>query len=148
MSSDGPIVLFRRAPAELNRPGVERFAQTLRQEVAGGAAFRCLVTDDRELRRLNRTFLGKDYPTDVLSFPEPGPDRTLGEMAISGQRALDQASVYGHSVDDEVRILMLHGLLHLMGMDHEHDRGKMARAEARWRTRLRLPAGLIQRVRA
>ena len=69
MPSDGHIVLFRRAPADLNRRNLERFAQVLRDEVTDGGGFQCLVTDDRELRRLNRTFLSKDYATDVLSFP-------------------------------------------------------------------------------
>jgi probable rRNA maturation factor len=146
MSSDDNIVLFRRAPAELDRRGLERFARVLREEVARGAGFECLVTDDRELRRLNREFLGKDYPTDVLSFPEDGA--RLGEIAISAQRAREQAAAYGHTVHDEIRILMLHGVLHLTGMDHETDRGRMARAEAAWRKRLGLPAGLIERVRA
>lgn len=98
-------------------------------EVAGGRRFTCLLTDDRELSRLNRQFLGKDYPTDVLAFPEPGPDGFLGEMAISVDRAAEQARRFGHSVEDEIGILMLHGLLHLIGMDHESDRGRMARAE-------------------
>ena len=153
MSTSGDhIVLFRRAPAELNRRSLERFAQVLREEVADGAGFQCLVTDDRELRRLNREFLGKDYATDVLSFPEErfetAPAGWSGEIAISAQRAGEQARVYGHSLDDEIRILMLHGVLHLMGMDHETDRGRMARAEAVWRLRLALPAGVIERVRS
>jgi probable rRNA maturation factor len=151
-TSGGHIVLFRRAPAELNRRNLERFAQVLRAEVADGAAFQCLVTDDRELRRLNREFLGKDYATDVLSFPEErfptAAAEWSGEISISAQRARAQARVYGHSIDDEIRILMLHGVLHLMGMDHETDRGRMARAEADWRLRLALPAGVIERVRA
>ena len=151
MSTSGDhIVLFRRAPAELNRRDLERFAQVLRAEVADGAGFQCLITDDRELRRLNREFLGKDYPTDVLSFPEErfrtAAAGWFGEIAISSQRARQQAGAYGHSIDDEIRILMLHGVLHLMGMDHETDRGKMARAEAEWRMRLELPAGVIERV--
>ncbi len=148
MSSSGDhIVLFRRAPAELNRRNLESFARTLRDQVASGSAFQCLVTDDRELRRLNRDFLGKDYPTDVLSFPG-GTGESLGEIAISAQRAGAQAADYGHSTEEEICILMLHGLLHLKGMDHETDRGRMAKAEARWRQKLQLPAGLIERVRA
>ena len=153
MSTSGDhIVLFRRAPAELNRRNLERFAQVLREEVAHGAGFQCLVTDDRELRRLNREFLGKDYATDVLSFPEER-FRTAaagwsGEIAISAQRARAQASVYGHSIDDEIRILMLHGVLHLTGLDHETDAGRMARSEKRWRARLGLPTSLIERVHA
>ncbi len=140
--------MFRRTPAELHRRTLERFAQTLREEVARGGAFTCLLTGDRELRRLNRDFLGRDYATDVLSFPAPGPDGFVGEMAISLPRARAQAAGLGHPVEDEIRILMLHGLLHLLGMDHETDGGRMARAEMRWRRRLGLPAGLIERARA
>jgi probable rRNA maturation factor len=117
------------------------------EEVAGARPFSCLLTDDRELRRLNRSFLGRDYPTDVLSFPAPGPDGSLGEIAISVQRAEEQAREHGHPGAEEVGILVLHGLLHLMDMDHESDRGRMARAESRWRRKLGLPTGLIARGR-
>jgi len=96
------------------------------------------------LRRLNREFRGKDYPTDVLSFP--GSDGHLGDLAISAARARAQAREFGHTTEDELRILMLHGVLHLMGMDHEADNGRMARAERRWRRELGLPNGLIERV--
>ena len=69
-------------------------------------------------------------------------------MAISVERAQEQARSRGHGLEEEIGILMLHGLLHLLGMDHENDRGRMARAETRWRKKLGLPAGLIERVRA
>ncbi len=142
MSKDR-LVLFRRA-GRLDRSGLEQFARRLRDEVAEARPFRCLITDDRELRRLNKSFLGKDYPTDVLSFPEPG-NGFLGEMAISAERAAEQARARGHQPAEEVRILMLHGVLHLTGMDHEADRGRMARAEKTWRRKLGLPEGLIER---
>jgi probable rRNA maturation factor len=96
---------------------------------------------------LNGRFRGKDEATDVLSFPTGGRGR-LGDIAISLGRARLQAREFGHSTETEVRVLMLHGLLHLLGMDHEADAGRMARAEKRWRTRLGLPGGLIERVRA
>jgi probable rRNA maturation factor len=157
MPDSEPLVLFRlrRARAGLRRPALEEFARLLRARVAGGREFQCLVTDDRELQRLNRQFLGKDYPTDVLSFPagkaaRPGKPvpRLLGELAISAKRAAEQAREFGHPVEDEIRILMLHGVLHLVGMDHERDRGAMARAESAWRKKLGLPAGLIERAPA
>jgi probable rRNA maturation factor len=148
MSSLEDPVLFRRTPRSLPRRSIRKFAERLRQSVAGGRGFCCLLTDDRELRRLNRQFLEKDCPTDVISFPEPGPDGFLGEMAISVQRAAEQARRYGHGVEQEIGVLMLHGLLHLLGMDHEKDRGRMARAEKRWREELGLPPGLAERVRA
>jgi len=111
----------------------------LAKRVGRGRTVTCLITTDTELRRLNREFRKKDYATDVLSFP---PD----EMAISLDRAAVQAKELGHSLDAELRILMLHGLLHLCGMDHESDAGEMRRAETRWRKRLGLPSGLIERV--
>ncbi|MCC7176661.1 MAG: rRNA maturation RNase YbeY [Bryobacterales bacterium] len=140
-------LLFRRAPRSLARRPLAEYARRLQHAVAGGRAFLCLITDDRELRRLNRQFLRRDEPTDVLSFPEPGPDGFLGEMAISAGRAREQARALGHSLDEEIRILMLHGLLHLLGMNHAADRGCMARAERRWRRKLGLPPGLIERAR-
>lgn len=139
-------MLYRRAGSGLPRRELRVFADQLRDSVTGGRPFTCMITDDRELGRLNRMFLGKDYPTDVLSFPSAGPG-PLGELAISVDRAREQASEHGHDPVDEIRILMLHGVLHLLGMDHEHDRGAMARAEKRWRQEFGLPTGLIERSR-
>ena len=148
MSVSEDLVLFRRAPASLRRAPLREFARKLRDEVAGGHKFHCLITDDRELRRLNRQFLGHDYPTDVLSFPSAEGAGWLGELAISAARAAEQARDFGHSQLDEIRILMLHGVLHLLGMDHATDRGQMARAETRWRKKLHLPPGVIARARS
>ena len=145
-SPDGSTVTFRRAPAGFRRRTVERFALRLQKEVAKGKPFDCLITGDADLRRLNREFRGQDYATDVLSFPAAPPAANLGDLAISLGRARAQARVYGHDIEQEVRILMLHGLLHLLGMDHETDDGRMQRAEKRWRTKLGLANGLIERV--
>jgi len=106
-----------------------------------------LIAGDAELRRLNRDFRGKDYPTDVLSFPAEPAGAFLGDIAISLGRARAQAREFGHTIEQEVQILMLHGVLHLCGHDHESDSGAMARAEKRWRAKLGLPSGLIERVR-
>jgi probable rRNA maturation factor len=97
---------------------------------------------DEAIRKLNRQFRGRNYVTDVLSFPsrvepfevENGPQ--LGEVVISVQRAAAQAKAHGLSFSDEVRQLILHGLLHLCGYDHEIDRGAMNRLELRLRRRL------------
>ena len=148
MPRSEPMVLMRRVPSGLRRGLLEAFAQQLRTHVTSGRWFQCLIADDCELQRLNRDFLGKDYPADVLSFPAAQSAETLGEIAISYQRAREQACAFGHSIKDEVCILMLHGVLHLMGMDHERDRGAMARAEIAWRNKLGLPASLIERVSA
>jgi len=148
MSRPEGLVSYRRAPSTLRRRPIEAFAQNLLEAIAAGRTFHCLITDDRELRLLNRRFLGHDYATDVLSFPAGDGGETLGEMAISAGRAAAQAREFGHSQLDEIRILMLHGVLHLMGMDHETDSGRMRRAETRWRKKLNLPPGLIARARA
>lgn len=139
-------LLFRRARGLTDRAALREFAEGLRRDVTGGRPFVCLITDDRELQRLNSEFLGHDYPTDVLSFPSGDGAGSLGDMAISVDRAREQAADFGHGLSDEIRILMLHGALHLMGMDHENDRGRMKRTETAWRKRLGLPAGLIERV--
>jgi probable rRNA maturation factor len=147
-SPDGSTVLFRRAPASLRRRPLAAFAHVLETQVARGRRFDCLIAGNAELRRLNRQFRGEDHATDVLSFPSLDADAGgLGDVAISLGRARAQARQFGHSVEDEIRILMLHGVLHLLGMDHENDGGRMARAEKRWRTRLGLPSSLIARVR-
>ncbi len=139
----GPL-LWEARTGSLRRDELRRFAMRLRREVANGREFHCLIAGDARLHELNRRFLGKDRPTDVLSFPS-GHGPNLGEMAISMDRAREQAREQGHAVGTEVKILMLHGLLHLLGMDHERDGGQMARTERRWRERLALPAGLIER---
>lgn len=146
MSSGGSTLLYRRAGSGLPRRDLRIFADQLSSQVAGGRTFTCLLTDDRELERLNRSFLGNDYATDVLSFPS-GDSCSLGDIAISVQRAQEQAAALGHETADELKVLMLHGLLHLLGYDHERDRGAMARLETRWRREFRLPEGLIERSR-
>jgi len=157
-SREGSSVQFRRAAPDVRPRAVARFARKLQKEIAGGRAFDTLIAGDAELRKLNRKFRGKDRVTDVLSFPSTPTGTTqarmpvlqdglLGDVAISLARARAQAREFGHSAEQEVRILMLHGLLHLLGMDHASDGGRMARAERRWRIKLGLPNGLIDRVR-
>jgi probable rRNA maturation factor len=144
---DSPV-LFQCGRVRLDRAGLRAFASRLEREVAGGRSFEALIARDAELQQLNRDFLNHDYPTDVLSFPSGAPQGSLGEIAISFDRARGQAAEHGHTVDAELCILMLHGLLHLLGMDHETDRGKMRRLETKWRRALELPSGLIERVMA
>ena len=144
-------VLFRAFPEEITFSADEKrvirtFARTLSNCVVNRRPFVCVISDDAELRHLNGAFRGTNSATDVLSFPAPADAGDLGEMIISAQRAEAQAREFGHGRADEIRILMLHGLLHLSGMDHESDRGDMARAEREWREKLGLPSSLIARV--
>ena len=151
MKSD-PHISCRRKPASVDLAALEAFAEALRKRVAHGCEFHCLLTNDAELQSLNRQFLGKNYATDALSFPEDGGDPSgdiaisrIGDIAISVMRARAQARAFGHSVDEELKILLLHGVLHLTGLDHETDSGEMKRAEIRWRKKFGLSVSLIER---
>jgi probable rRNA maturation factor len=116
-----------------------------------------LLTTDAVLRNLNRRFRGKNKSTDVLSFPadtaipgskhltEPSAEKIAGDLAISIPTARRQAAEQGHSLSTEVKVLILHGVLHLAGYDHEADAGEMERRERLLRGRLGLPLGLIER---
>ncbi len=147
MSDSEVSLIFSAAPRTVRRRELRRFAVMLSERVAGGRGFTCLITSDNELRRLNRTFRKRDYVTDVLSFPSGESQGPLGDIAIAAGRAAEQSRERGHSLETEIRTLMLHGVLHLLGMDHEKDNGKMARAERRYRRDFNLPAGLIERAK-
>jgi probable rRNA maturation factor len=137
-------LVFRDPRRLVRRAELRDFLEEIARRILRGRSVVCLLTGDDDLRRLNRQFRGLNYATDVLSFP-PDTASTAGEIAISLDRASAQAAEHGHSLADEIRILMLHGVLHLAGMDHESDSGEMAEAEIRWRRRLGLPTGLIER---
>jgi probable rRNA maturation factor len=113
-----------------------------------------LLTTDSAIRRLNRQFRGKNKATDVLSFPAADftevskngrTEPVAGDLAISVPTARRQAEERGHTLGVEIKVLMLHGLLHLAGYDHETDNGTMARRELTLRAKLKLPHGLIER---
>jgi probable rRNA maturation factor len=104
------------------------------------------VVSDRRMRALHRQFRGKDKVTDVLSFPAESRG-FLGDVVIAAGVAKRQARECGHSLQTEIRVLALHGLLHLLGYDHESDHGTMARVEARLRKKAGLTEGLIERQR-
>jgi probable rRNA maturation factor len=115
---------------------------------ASGVVTVAFVTDAR-MRQLNRAFRRTDRPTDVLSFPSSdAPARRgepLGDIVIAAGVARRQAAEAGHGIGVESRLLALHGLLHLMGYDHETDDGQMARVERRLRRKGGLASGLIER---
>jgi probable rRNA maturation factor len=132
----------------LSSSGLTRFLNCARTAVGLKGAVDVLLTGDATLRQLNKTFRSKNKSTDVLSFPTPREiaQQHAGDLAISLETAARQAKTYGHTLRDEVRILLLHGLLHLSGEDHETDNGEMAARESKLRRELRLPTTLIERV--
>ena len=120
---------------------LQRFARRAQKLAEVQGEVDILIASNKRLRDLNRRFRRRNKPTDVLSFLRPSG----GDIAISAQIAFDNAQRYGHSLASELKILVLHGMLHLAGYDHESDNGHMARAEARLRSQLKLPASLIDR---
>jgi probable rRNA maturation factor len=147
--------------------GLDRWLTNVAPSRARGAVSIALVSDKR-MRELNRRYRGIDRATDVLSFPATNsPQRTrstlrhqpkrdsansasstvafLGDIAIARGVARQQARDAGHSERSELRVLALHGLLHLLGYDHELDNGTMARVERRLRRKGGLREGLIER---
>jgi len=143
------MVILQKRVAGLTERALDRFLARARRAAGLRRPVNVLVTSNRELQSLNRRFRGKDEPTDVLSFPElPGAKaRYAGEIAVSAEIAARNARTLGHSAAAEIKILALHGILHLRGYDHETDKGQMARREERLRRALGLPAGLIERNR-
>jgi probable rRNA maturation factor len=131
------VLLNRQRRVKFRRAEVAAFLARLEADVAGreiGVA----VVSDAVIRRYNRRYRKINRATDVLSFE---PD----DLVISAETARRQARQLGHSVEEEMKVLALHGVLHLLGHDHERDRGEMARLERRWRERLGLPVVLTQR---
>jgi probable rRNA maturation factor len=130
----------------LNRTALARFLTRARKAAGLDGAVTVLLAGDARLKELNRTYRRKNKPTDVLSFPagENG-EGVAGDLAISVETAARQAEEHGHALEDELRILTLHGVLHLAGYDHEADRGEMRALESGLRAKLKLPVGLIER---
>ncbi len=152
MPDSGPsswiaLVILQKRVVGLTELALDRFIARARRAAGLRAAVNVLVTSNVELQELNRRFRGKDQPTDVLSFPAlPGlKPRYAGDIAISAEIAAHNARVLGHTAAEEIKILALHGILHLRGYDHESDQGQMARREQKLRSDLRLPIGLIER---
>jgi probable rRNA maturation factor len=105
-----------------------------------------ILTTDEEIQKLNKLHRQKDKPTDVLSFPlENLPGMPLGSIVISIDTAKKGANEYGHSIEDEIKLLFIHGLLHLLGYDHEVDNGEMREKEKEIIEKFNLPKSLIIR---
>ncbi len=138
------------ARGALPRRELSQFVRAACAAIPLDGAVSILLTTDAQIRELNRSFRGKNKPTDVLSFPaaehEPAHGKRLaGDLAVSVETAGRQAQEFGHSLRDEIKVLLLHGLLHLSGFDHERDKGEMAGREQALREQLGLPLGLIER---
>jgi len=123
---------------------LSRFATRMQRALGIKGDVNICITSNREIQSLNWRFRRKNRPTDVLTFPSAVP-YVAGDIAISLEIAAANADQLGHSMDTEVKILILHGMLHLAGYDHEIDDGEMEAKEAALRMQLKLPVGLIQR---
>jgi probable rRNA maturation factor len=142
------------AARALGKRDLNHFLRSAAEAVGLTGEFSVLLAGDERLRALNLQFRGLDKPTDVLSFPAlqecPGAGPCSGQggdLAISLETAAAQAAAHGHALQIEVKVLILHGLLHLAGYDHERDRGRMRRRETVLRKQFDLPAGLVERTR-
>jgi len=148
------VVILQKKVTALSGASLERFVLHARRAAGLRGTANVLVTTSSVVRGLNRRFRGKNQTTDVLSFPATSgapsnsgrQARHAGDIAISADIAARNAKLFRHSVADEVKILALHGILHLAGFDHERDNGQMARQEAKLRQRLKLPVALIERI--
>jgi probable rRNA maturation factor len=138
------LIILKKILAGVSERSLETFATRARKAAGVKGQVQVLITSSEELRELNRRFRRRDKPTDVLSFPAI-VDGEAGDIAISADIASENAYKLGHSLDEELRILILHGILHLGGHDHESDKGEMEALESELRDRLKLPSSLIER---
>ena len=142
------MVILRKQIVGLSERSLNRFLLRASRAARIAGAVNLLVTSSAAMRSLNVRFRGVNKPTDVLSFPSNQSSqnaRLAGEIAISADIATQNALRLGHAPAMEVKVLTLHGLLHLAGMDHERDNGEMARKEAHLRRILHLPSTLTER---
>jgi probable rRNA maturation factor len=135
--------------ARFRRRELAAFLTQAREAMGLDGEVNVLLAGDSKIRALNRRFRKKNKATDVLSFPAAMAGGPLaGDLAISVETALRQAKALEHSLEEELKILLLHGLLHLAGYDHETDAGEMRGLESRLRRRFGLPIALIERATA
>jgi probable rRNA maturation factor len=147
------LVILEKKVAGLDEDALGRFVLRARKALGLRGQVNVLVTSSAAVRSLNQQFRSQNKATDVLSFPatsstfdsRTGP-KLAGEVAISADIARRNAFRLGHPPVQEIKVLALHGILHLAGFDHERDNGQMARKEAELRRALGLPAALIERV--
>jgi probable rRNA maturation factor len=141
-----PTIVLNRPVRGLSQRALTEFVVRACRAAELKGSVTVMVTHSNEMRKLNARFRGKDYATDVLSFPPPALGNGFaGDIAVSLDIAMRNARALGHSLSQEVQILVLHGILHLAGYDHEDDQGEMAEKETRLRRRFGLPTALIER---
>jgi probable rRNA maturation factor len=138
------VIILEHEDNGIRERALALFTTRARRAVGVRGELSVRITSNAEMRDLNRRFRRKNKATDVLSFPAETP-KLAGDIAISAEIAAANANQLGHSVETELKILILHGLLHLAGYDHETDDGEMRKQEDKLRQRLNLPVGLIER---
>jgi len=146
------LVILQKKVVGLSEAALQSFVLRARKATGLSGTVNVLVTSSAAVRALNRQFRAQNKATDVLSFPVTSSEsgagsRMAGDVAISADIAFENSIRLGHAVAQEIKILTLHGILHLAGFDHERDNGEMARKEAKLRRDFRLPAALIERVK-
>ena len=145
------MIIFESQVDRLSAEALGRFVLRARRAVRLHGRVNILLTTSGEMQGLNLRFRKKNKTTDVLSFPSASSSSAsaqrpfAGEIAISADIASKNAQMLGHSAAIEVKILTLHGILHLAGFDHERDNGEMARREGKLRRQLGLPSALTER---
>jgi probable rRNA maturation factor len=149
------LVILQKKVAGLSENALQRFVWRACRAARLKGTVNVLVTSSATVRSLNREFRGRNQATDVLSFPASPvfpvgrkSPAVAGEVVISGEIAAQNAAQLGHGAAQEVKILALHGILHLAGFDHERDNSQMARKETKLRQALKLPVALIERTEA
>jgi probable rRNA maturation factor len=143
-SQESEVFLENRSGVRLQTAGLKSFAAEVRKALRLKGGLAVLLCNDAEIRKMNAAFRGKDYATDVLSFPSDMRGH-IGDLAISAQMAARNAARLKLSRAEELKILILHGMLHLAGFDHEADEGEMAAKESALRKRFGLSESLIER---
>jgi len=141
------MIVIRKPVAGVSAANLTHFVTRAQRGAKLEGSVDILLTGSDEMRALNRRFRHKDKATDVLSFPPGQNPRNgfAGDIAISVDIARQNAKRFGHTTAEEIKILCLHGLLHLAGFDHERDNGQMARKELGLRRKLGLVTTLTER---
>ena len=143
------MLLLVHQPGGVSERALALFAGKAQRAVGLTREVVIFITTSAELRRMNRQYRHKDEATDILTFETTtARGKIIGELAISAEIAAAHAADMGHPTETELKILILHGLLHLAGYDHETDKGEMRDRETVLRLRLKLPVGLIERAHA